>query len=483
MSIQKKLTNISLLVIALVLTGGTAFLQSVSAASGSMYISPSSKSVDKGDSFTVNVRINPGSAVDTVHVEVNYETSKLQYLSSTYSGSPFSLQPSAPSSSGGTVTFDQAKLGGSVTSDSFIASVKFKALTGSGSSSLTLSGSNAANGGSTTGPSTGSATITLTTPTTDTGGSGGDTGGTGGTGGSSGGDSGGSSSGGSSSGGSSTKDKPAPKPTPVIVDDEKVQFTRASVVLTSKDPTKVYIKYGLDGKLTSVTKTSSFAKTHTVGLDPKTLIPGLEYSYVVVSTNKQGASVTSKKQTFKTKGLTITVGVFDKNRKPVANKEVELHSEVRKATTDANGVATFEDVTPGTHEVVYADGEEKYTSEVYVANNVKTVSGLQNAPVQNLSVVYGFEQPATLISSTMLIAGLGVLVVATLAIILIRRGGGGHGLQPVYGSSSTDSAITSSDASAQQDNSAEVNPVDKIPYPSNPAPGATISPQQKRDEE
>lgn len=441
------------------------------AASGSVYLSPSSKTVEKGDTVSFSVRVNPGTSINGISVSLHYDTSKLQYSSYSISGSAFSTQPVGTSVSGGVISSDQVRLGSSVSSDSLVATVKFKALAGSGSASLSLSGSNATADGSYTDPSTGSGTVNFTTPASSGGSSGSSGGSTGSSSGSS--SSSSSSSGGKKSSSSKPDDtKKSSTPTSVTVTNQEVQFTEADVTVTSKEPTKVYVRYGVDGKLTMTGKESEFATSHKIQINPADLVPGQEYSYVVVSINKQGVTTTSKVQTFKTKGLDIEVGVYDKNHKPIKKQTVTLHSEPMTTKTDDNGIATFKNVAPGEHSVTYTAGGKEYTSELYVANNVKTVNGAQTAPVQNLSVVYDLEQQGGWAPAPWTIGLLVLLVVAGGGFYVYRQ------RKPFAAvNSPVASTIVTSSGNPATPQDGEVKPVSSVPYPSAPQPGSTVAPQ------
>src|SRR5689334_15585976 len=69
------------------------------AAGASIYLSPSARSVTSGASFSIAIRMSSGSAVNAVQANVTYPTSKLDYLSTSFSGSAFEIQ--AQSTGGG----------------------------------------------------------------------------------------------------------------------------------------------------------------------------------------------------------------------------------------------------------------------------------------------------------------------------------------------------------------------------------------------
>ncbi|HXR49489.1 MAG TPA: cohesin domain-containing protein, partial [Verrucomicrobiae bacterium] len=140
-----------------------AFVQLALAATGVIYITPASSSLQVGSSETLQLRINPGTTVDGVQATVSYNTGYLQLNSVDTSSSPFTvtLQKSA---GGGTITLALGNLSGGVSSDSLIATMNFTALAGSSSSSLTISGANATSSGSYTNPATSGASVSFTSP-------------------------------------------------------------------------------------------------------------------------------------------------------------------------------------------------------------------------------------------------------------------------------------------------------------------------------
>jgi hypothetical protein len=490
---------------AFVLVGGSVFVQSALAATGQLYITPASASVQKDSNVSVNVRLNPGGNTDTVTVTVGYDPSKLRYVSTDYSGSPYNTQVGTSSTSN-SISFSSTELTGTpVTTDSQVARLTFTALVGTGTASLTLSG-NAANGGTPTNPGTAGATLTLTTPATPTPTpsptptltptpapvptTGTTNSGTSGT----------KTSAGASSapiGAATPTAAPAtPGSTPVLVTDKKIQYTQAVLGFTSPTPTQVYIRYGIDGSLTSTTPVSGFATTHSIALDPSLLVPGQTYSYVAVSTNQQGITTQSAVQTFATKGLKITVGVFDTTNKPIRNKTVTLHSTPQTATTDDKGIATFNNVAPGDHHVIYTAGKKSYDQQVSVLNNIQTTGGTQTAEPQNFAVVYGLKQTSLHVSSVVWVS-IVVLILATI-VVLAQAGRLGIALQfhkhpsvplvsmpVVVGNTAATTPVmpaTSYAASPSPASPGVDSHLSAIPDPTTPQPGSTITPRTSDDE-
>jgi hypothetical protein len=238
-------------------------------------------------------------------------------------------------------------------------------------------------------------------------------------------------------------------------------------------------------QLTTNTPETDFSTTHQVTIDPSLLVPGQQYSYVVVATDQQGNVVQSKVQHFSTKGLTLTVGVFDTNHNPLRGKTVTLHSNPQTVKTDKNGFATFTNVAPGDHHVLYTAGKKTYSQQVTAVNNVQTSGSTQTATAQNFSVVYGFTQSDLHIAPWLWV----VLAVAILGLLgkTGRLGfafhfGGQKTLEPVATQAVVVNATTSrttpsSILSATPSGARVEEHLKAIPIPTTPSPGATITPQ------
>ncbi len=398
------------------------------AATGLIYISPSGTSVSKGKEVTVNLRINPGTAVNAVQATVNYNSSDLQYVTS-------SLGAFSACTVDSGVSFACAKLGGSTSSDSLIASITFKALVGSGSASLSVSGANAASASSSTytNPSSSGGSISFTSPSSPKPSSG----------------SGARSSGGSSAssttstasststspsttGGSTTTTKTSKNNAPlhsvssshttITVLSSNIEFNSAAVTISATTPVQTYIKYGTDnGNLAQATPLSNFGKQAIITLDSPSLTPGTTYYYQAIAKDSSGKVVAdSSVQSFTTRGYALSVTVLDSNYHPVVGKLVTLHSVPMTAKTNDKGVATFTDVAPGAHHIDYTSGGHTYTQLVYVANNVVDTNGTQSAAKQTAAVVlHGYEQSK---ADSSLGRTVGILaVVAAIGVIVVAR--------------------------------------------------------------
>lgn len=134
-------------------------------STGNMYVSPATSSVLINGTLVLDIRLTPGTTVDGATATLTYDQTKLQYVSIDSSTSPFDQALGPPTGGGGTVNVTRGNLNGGVSADASIAQVTFKALVGSGSTSVTLAGNATKNGGYTN-PSTANATVNFTAPDT-----------------------------------------------------------------------------------------------------------------------------------------------------------------------------------------------------------------------------------------------------------------------------------------------------------------------------
>ena len=375
-----------------------------SAATGVIYLSPSSSSVQVGNDITFALRINPGTSVNTVQAYINYDSTALQFVSTNLSVFPVCTQNSG---GGGTVSFACAILASSVSSDSLIANITFQALKGSGSSSLGLSSANAAYNGTWTNPSSSGASLSFTSPapaptptptptpnapsTTHN-----------------------SAASTKASSGATTSTNPSAStasnpsfsppstssttPTKIALktSTNQIEFNRASIMVSSNIPTQFFVKYGTDkNNLNLSTTPTNPSKIASISLDSSQLSPGTQYYYQVVTENTNDNTQThSTVRSFVTKGYTISVTILDNQYHPIAGKVVTLHSNPIAATTNSSGVATFSNVAPGLHHVAYVDRANVYSQTVYVANGFVTKGNKQTAAPQTAAIVLSsYRQP------------------------------------------------------------------------------------------
>lgn len=448
----------------------TAFgLQQIFAATGSMYITPASTSVLNGASVTVSVRINPATNIDGVEASLGYDASKLEFLSIDPSGSAFEIALGPQTGSGGTVSITRGTLGTAVSSDALVARVSFKALVGSGSSGISLSG-NATASGTYINPSTSGTTITLTSPAAPTPTP-------------------------TPPSTPTTSPAPAPAPTPTTSDpapdpvpttetptttttepkveiaQNNVQFTKVGVVVKTTVATRVYIIYGTNGKFEFQTTKTELGKEHTVALDESKLLPGTSYNYKVISESEAGAKAETESQTIKTKGYSLRVTVIGKDAQPFKKKKVTIFSEPQTGQTDGDGSVTFTNLTAGNHTVQYEQAGKQYKKTVLVDDIVKTNdSGEQVAALQNTAVLYEDLVVPKGLNTLGLTAVLTSILLALAVFVLYKRGL----LKPIQ----RQAAAVAPNETYTDDEPVQPNrDIFTHEYPKVPAPGVTIQPR------
>ncbi len=125
--------------VALLPQGSTAVL---AAGSATLTLDPASGSYAKEASFTVTVHETSTEQVNAVQADLTYDQTKLQFVSVDMSTSAFDLN--VPNSNGnGSVKISAAKSGSSLSGDQIVGKVTFKALVGSGSTSINFANSSA----------------------------------------------------------------------------------------------------------------------------------------------------------------------------------------------------------------------------------------------------------------------------------------------------------------------------------------------------
>lgn len=126
-------------------------LQPSQAGSGDIYLKEKTQSANASQDITYEVRVRPGTAIDTVTATLSYNTSALTYKSAVYTDSPFTTQIPAIAQDG-SVTLQAAQFNGKIRDDSLFARVTFTA-SRADKHTVKLSAGNAALAGVATYPS------------------------------------------------------------------------------------------------------------------------------------------------------------------------------------------------------------------------------------------------------------------------------------------------------------------------------------------
>lgn len=437
MRIKQKITSF-LLAVTLILP---VSMQHALAATGIIYITPGSSSIQAGSSETVSLRINPGTTVDGVQATVSYDPSSLQLNSVDNSASPFNAQLQK-SAGGGTIKLSLGNLSGGVSSDALIANINFTALASSGGATLAISNANATSGGSYTNPTTANASIGFTPvpapapspapgPTSSSSasspGAGGATG-----------PRKASSAGAVSANPAAPSTDAAAATTPATVAEPirvisklgSVDYTKATIKVTSTASLALYALYGTDAEhltnktaVTSPTTKISLA----IGDGEAALIPGTQYYYQVIGEDTSGVQTKATVQQFVTTGFSLQVTVLDAHNQPLKHVSVTLHSRPQTVTTDAHGLAIFKNVAPGEHHLQYQTGNHSsYSAVIYVENSFlnKTKSIATTVPIQTAAAILPVESPTSMSTSWRMLAMIalgGIAVAALLAYELFHH--------------------------------------------------------------
>lgn len=289
---KKQLEKIGIIIVTLLGVVGVGFglLNTVGASgSSSLSLSPASSSYAIGTQFMIAVNVSSSDSINAVMANLNYDASKLQFVSVQTNTNVFNLTGSA-SGGGGTVSIGIAS-SVNLTGTQKVADVTFKTLAGSGTTQITFANSSAvvrpSDGQNVWNGSPTGATYTLTTPIVTppptTGG--------------------GSTTGSGSSGSTTTSSGTS----------GSTKTTSGSTASTSKP-----------------TATAPSAAQQVA--NPAQPVP------------VSGAAISGDA------GFMVAVRVVDKNGKPVSGAEVTMASKTVKS--DKTGIASFTGIPAGTHDVM-----------------------------------------------------------------------------------------------------------------------------------
>lgn len=469
-------------------------MQYGSAATGQVYLSPGSASINNGETRSFQVRVHPNTGADSVNTTISYDRSKLQFISISDSGSAFTI-PLSQTGGGGTVNIQRGILGSLVSGDSLVASVKFKALAGNGSTTLNISGYTLGGGTEDT-LSPKAASVNLTSPSTPssptpnddtpTSPSGGDgsSGGSSNDGGSSDSPSGsddgsaqdGQQNGSNNDSGSDNKDV-----INIDVKPRRLSMTRVAMEVTTSKQARVHIMFGTEqDQIKASTATSKFGRKHIVGFRESLLIPGTTFYYKVIAEDRAGNVTETGIESFKTRGFTVRLLVVDKFDRRVKNSKVKLFSEPMEGTTDEEGRVTFQDVAPGNHHIEYEQDGQVYSQTIKLSNVRirENDDGDQKAEAQSVTARLGsleFKQSRTpAIVPTAIAASL--LLALAGAFVIIRR----RRADPLVSSVSTSLPTQQQPLTPTED---DQPPVAKAQGVDKPDPGSIINPRHDNQDD
>jgi hypothetical protein len=284
------LTVVSLLAaLALVQAAGA------SAAGERLYLSPGSRTVAQGATFTVAIRVGAGAGVNAAQADLAYPADLLDYVSASYGGSAFSVQ-AASSGGGGSVHLARGSLS-TLTGDQLLATLTFRAKVAAGSANIAfVGGSGLASDGADVPSSKAGASISFRPPAT-------------------------------------------PAPTPVVTPAPPKDTTPPAISnIGTKDVTPIaltvtwqtdeasssVVEYGLDTAYGLSASGNEAVTKHAIKLESSFVLPLLTYHFRIKSTDAAGNTVTSPDQTITTPGVPVQLTFKDKQGRPLAGAQVEI---------------------------------------------------------------------------------------------------------------------------------------------------------------
>jgi hypothetical protein len=319
--------------------------------------SPSAQRVHNGDTLKLTLHLDPnGTSINTVNVVATYPADKLSFVGLDKSGAYFdAFIPAAPEAHNGTVTFAAAALQRGPTTDGVVVdSLLFKATADSGSASVSLAGTQAANGGSAIDMDTSDAIVNFD-------------------------DDGATNSG--SFGISNVK-------------VSRVTTSGASVSWHTNTLTTGTVDYGSTNKYGLSASSDTPSMDHTVDLgrlfSGRTIV---HFRVTAVDTN--AATEQSRDLSFTTLGYPIRITALNGDGKPAKGVVVSVAGHT-SATSGTDGTVLVNDVAPGTQKVVVGSGK----AQVIV---VKTVIGEAAEKPQTFSLKATSSTEAVVVTIVLLL--------------------------------------------------------------------------------
>lgn len=164
---SKRFPQSQWIIVALVVgLGGAYMLVRSFAATATMSLTPATANVQLGANFTASLYVNPGGAnSDGVQATITYDPTKLQFVSVDATGSAYSVSLQQSTTTNTITIIRGLNVGDTpVTANALVANLNFKALVGTGTSSLTISNQSISYDGNLTTPTVTGSTVTFVTP-------------------------------------------------------------------------------------------------------------------------------------------------------------------------------------------------------------------------------------------------------------------------------------------------------------------------------
>ena len=286
------------------------------AAGATISLTASKSVVSSGGSVVIAVYVNPaGTPINAAEADLTYSASQLQYVGISYSGSALSINAPTNGGGSGAVTIAEGTTS-PVSGSALLATVTFRALASSGSTTIGVAGSSSLVSASDSsavpysgqGVSFKFGTVTAS-PTA-----------------------------------AATPAAPAaPKDTtPPVISAIKVKDLSpysATVIWTTNEPADSDVDFGLDATYGLSNSSTTLVTAHSVVLSSAFLTPETLFHYHVKSADASGNVAASPDQTLNLPGVPVTIIVRGADGKQQADVSVTLDSAT--GTTDAHGSVTL----------------------------------------------------------------------------------------------------------------------------------------------
>ncbi len=405
----KKTALIAILIMAILLIPVSNYINYTFASSTTkVFLTPSTNSVSQGSNVNIGVNLNTGGEnITSAKVVINYDVSKLEFVSFDYSSSSFSIHSDTFNKvESGKLSYNTSAFTGVNSANANIFSIRFKSI-GSGSSSVTVSQPESV----LLGPSSElnppnllsvveGASVDISSPTPDPEPNPPTTNPT----------------------PNPTPDPepnpPTPNPTPISepsptsnssnpktsnwsqpsvnlkkdqtqapqsssatapqianVEINNLGYRSADISWSTDKPSNSILNLGADKDSLAINvKSDGIKNAHSVRLDENYLTPGTTFYFKITSSDEAGEKTVSETYSFVTKGYDVVAQVVDKQANPVSEVIVTLNSDTRISETDENGNASFYNVAPGQHTVSFEYGGEVYSQSINVEDKLNVLT-------------------------------------------------------------------------------------------------------------
>jgi hypothetical protein len=349
-----------------IVTAVTVFTPAVAhaAAAPNLYFEQARLSAANGSNLSLSLHVNGnGTSLNTLNVVVSYPTDQLTFVGLDKTGSYFdTVIPAAPKASNGKVVFGVANLGKSTDSDVLVSTLLFAAKSAHGTATISLEGSEAANGGPAIAVTSTPATVTLL----------------------------------------ASNDKTASTLAISNILVSGITTSGAVVRWHTEVPASSSVDYGGTSTYGLTASAAGLTTDHVVPLaavfSGRTIV-----HFKVTSVSADNRSGFSTDQAFTTQGYTLDIVVSDNANKPIEGAKVHV-GDGKVVKTNRSGVATIENVAGGNQKVFVNDDQAQIIT-------VKEVIGKNTSAPQQFRLV---AEHSSTVGPTALLALLFVILAAVL---------------------------------------------------------------------